>query len=141
MSESHDVDGSGYFLYHSIGMFPGKAECIRHALTAFGDLWGTPNDAQWERSLAIRSQFLTRWSAIIGARTGTMTTAENVTTALYSIIGSLPDRYLAGRKVLIAGDCFPSLHFLLSGMAARRRFNMSATCLSRCEKRHRRRAF
>jgi selenocysteine lyase/cysteine desulfurase len=51
-----------------------------------------------------------------------MTTAENVTTALYSVIGSLPGRYLEGRKLLIAADCFPSLHFLLSGMARRRGF-------------------
>ena len=32
------------------------------------------------------------------------------------MIGALPDPYLAGRKLLIAADCFPSLHFLLSGM-------------------------
>jgi selenocysteine lyase/cysteine desulfurase len=53
-----------------------------------------------------------------------MTTAENVTTALYSIIGGLPERYLKGRKLLIAADCFPSLHFLLSGMAQRRGFTI-----------------
>jgi selenocysteine lyase/cysteine desulfurase len=129
MNETQDVDGAGYFLYHSIGMFPGKAERIRNALAGFGDLWGTPDDAQWERSLAIRNQFLARWSALIGARAGTMTTAENVTAALHSIIGSLPDRYLAGRKVLIAGDCFPSLHFLLSGMAARRRFQVETVAV------------
>ena len=59
---------------------------------------------------------------LIGAPAGTLTTAENVTTALYSLIGSLPDRHLRGRKLLIAADCFPSLHFLLAGMAERRGF-------------------
>jgi selenocysteine lyase/cysteine desulfurase len=121
MSE-RDYDGSGYFLYHSIGMFPGKAERIHAALADLGNLWGTPNDAQWERSLSIREQFLARWRDLIDVPAGTMTTAENVTTALCSVIGSLPDRYLAGRKLLIAADCFPSLHFLLSGMAERRGF-------------------
>ena len=121
MSE-HDYDGSGYFLYHSIGMFPGKAERIRAALADLGSLWGTPHDAQWEQSLRQRSHFLGQWRALIGAPAGTMTTAENVTTALYSIVGSLPNRYLEGRKLLIAADCFPSLHFLLSGMAQRRGF-------------------
>ncbi len=122
MSVGNDYDGSGYFLYHSIGMFPGKAERIRAALADLGSLWGTPHDAQWEQSLRLRSQFLGRWRALIGAPAGTMTTAENVTTALYSIVGSLPNRYLEGRKLLIAADCFPSLHFLLSGMAERRGF-------------------
>jgi len=122
MRDSPDLDGSGYFLYHSIGMFPGKAERIRTALADLGDLWGTAHDAQWAESLGIRAQFLERWRTLIGAPAGTMTTAENVTTALYSFVGSLPDRYLKGRKLLIAADCFPSLHFLLSGMAQRRGF-------------------
>jgi kynureninase len=122
MSAGDEEKASGYFLYHSIGMFPGKAERIRAALAELGGVWGTPNDAQWEQSLGIRKQFLARWSALIGARADTMTTAENVTAALHSIIGSLPDRHLAGRKLLIAADCFPSLHFLLSGMAERRGF-------------------
>jgi kynureninase len=117
-------DGSGYFLYHSIGMFPGKAARISEALERIAQLWGTPDDAQWPQSLAIRQQFIARWSDLIGAPAGTLTTAENVTTALYSVIGALPDRYLRGRKLLIAADCFPSLHFLLSGMAERRGFEI-----------------
>ncbi len=117
-------DGSGYFLYHSIGMFPGKDERIADALARVATLWGTPNDAQWPQSLEIRQKFIARWSDLIGAPTGTVTTAENVTTALYSIIGSLPDRWLHGRKLLIAADCFPSLHFLLAGMAERRGFEI-----------------
>ena len=115
-------DGSGYFLYHSIGMFPGKDARVAEALSRVAALWGTPDDAQWGKSLEIRQQFIARWSALINAPAGTLTTAENVTTALYSVIGSLPDRYLRGRKLLIAADCFPSLHFLLAGMAERRGF-------------------
>jgi kynureninase len=117
-------DGSGYFLYHSIGMFPGKDERIAEALARVATFWGTPNDAQWPLSLEIRQKFIARWSDLIGAPTGTLTTAENVTSALYSIIGSLPDRWLRGRKLLIAADCFPSLHFLLAGMAERRGFEI-----------------
>src|SRR5687767_5838434 len=117
-----DDDGAGYFLYHSIGMFPGKAARVAEALARVATIWGTPDDAQWTQSLEIRRQFLARWAALIGAPADSLTTAENVTTALYSVIGSLPDRYLKGRKLLIAADCFPSLHFLLSGMAERRGF-------------------
>lgn len=116
------TDGSGYFLYHSIGMFPGKGEQVAEALARVAALWGAPNDAQWPESLEIRRQFIARWSELIGAPAGTLTTAGNVTAALYSVIGSLPDRYLKGRKLLIAADCFPSLHFLLAGMAERRGF-------------------
>ncbi len=118
------LDGSGYFLYHSIGMFPGKTQRVAEALADVANLWGTPDDAQWPRSLAIKRQFLDQWQRLIAAPPGTMTTAENVTTALYSVIGALPDQYLRGRQVLIAADCFPSLHFLLSGMAQRRGFEL-----------------
>lgn len=122
MSTTHDpAAGSGYFLYHSIGMFPGKAARIAEALTSLSASWGTPDDSQWPASLGIRSRFLERWRQLINAPDGTMTTADNVTTALYSLIGSLPERHLKGR-LLITADCFPSLHFLLSGLAAHRGF-------------------
>ncbi len=116
------MSGAGYFLYHSIGMFPDKARRVSEAVARLGAAWGTPNDSQWDVSLAIRAQFLERWRQLIGAPQATMTTAENVTTALYSVVGSLPERHLRGRRLLIAADCFPGVHFLLSGMAARRGF-------------------
>jgi selenocysteine lyase/cysteine desulfurase len=53
-----------------------------------------------------------------------MTTAENVTTALHSVVGSLPEDHLRGRRLLIASDCFPGIHFLLSGMAARHGYTL-----------------
>jgi kynureninase len=117
-------DGSGYFLYHSIGLYPDKAARSREALARIATAWGTPDDGQWQQSLATRNEFLELWRQFIGAPAGTMTTAANVTTAVYSIIGALPGRYLEGRKLLIAADCFPSLHFLLSGMAKRRGFTL-----------------
>jgi kynureninase len=113
------MSGAGYFLYHSIGMFPDKARLVSEALARLGTAWGTANDSQWDVSLAIRAQFIERWRQLIGAAPGTMTAAENVTTALHSVIGSLPEQHLRGRKLLIASDCFPGVHFLLSGMAAR----------------------
>src|SRR5688572_25509859 len=122
MTTSSEPDGSGYFLYHSIGMYPGKAQQLSQALSALASIWGTPNDAQWAASLEVRGHFLERWRQHIAAPVGTITTAENVTTALYSLIGSLPDRHLRGRRLLVAADCFPSLHFLLTGMAERRGF-------------------
>ncbi|HUQ11962.1 MAG TPA: aminotransferase class V-fold PLP-dependent enzyme [Steroidobacteraceae bacterium] len=119
-----DPDGSGYFLYHSIGMFPGKAERIAASLARVATRWGTPDDGQWPHSLQIRADFIEHWGRLIHAPAGTLTTAENVTTALCSVVGALPDRVLRGRKLLIAADCFPSLHFLLTGLAARRGFEL-----------------
>lgn len=124
MDNDGPPDGSGYFLYHSIGLYPGKAEQTSAALARMASLWGTPHDEQWPRSLRIRQQFIDAWRAVIQAPAGTLTTAENVTTALYSLIGSLPDECLRGRQLLIAADCFPSLHFLLAGMAQRRGFEL-----------------
>lgn len=122
--DSQPSAGSAYFLYHSIGLFPGKAERMSAALARVAGLWGAANDEQWSRSLAIRAEFLEAWRRLIDAPAGSLTTAENVTTALHSIIGALPDKHLRGRKVLIAADCFPSLHYLLAGMAARRGFEL-----------------
>jgi kynureninase len=115
-------DGSGYFLYHSIGMFPDKGRRIGEALAAFAARWATPDDAQWEAALGARRGFIDRWRLLINAREGTLTSAENVTSALYTLINSLPSHYRAHRRFLIAADCFPSLHFLLAGMAARHGF-------------------
>jgi kynureninase len=114
----------GYFLYHSIGLYPGKAERTTAALAEVAECWGRADDSQWPRSLQIRARFLDRWQRLIGAPAGTLTTAENVTTAVYSMMGALPPRLLAGRQVLVAADCFPSLHFLLAGMAERRGFEL-----------------
>jgi len=120
---------SGYFLYHSIGMFQGKEALIAEGLRKYAHLWSTPDDSQWPQALAIREQFIARWRSLINAQPGTLTTAENVTTALYSLIGSLPPRYLDGRRVLVAADCFPSLHFLLAGLAQQHGFTLDTVPL------------
>ncbi|PHR21976.1 MAG: aminotransferase [Hoeflea sp.] len=117
-------DGSGYFLYHSIGMYPDKEAETEAAFSQFSRSWSRLDDGQWMRALAARQEFLTLWSNLIGAPGGTLTSAENVTTALYSLIGALPEHHLRNRTLLIAGDCFPSLHFLLSGIAKRFGFEL-----------------
>lgn len=122
-------DGSGYFLYHSIGMYPGKAEAMSAAFDTFSQSWGALDDGQWARALEARQAFIDLWSTLIGAEKGTLTSAENVTTALYSLIGALPAAHLAGRSLLVAGDCFPSLHFLLSGLAPRLGFTLKTVPL------------
>jgi kynureninase len=116
------ADGSGYFLYHSIGMFEGKESLIAEGLREYARLWSFPDDSQWPQALAIRQEFIDRWCCLINASPGTLTTAENVTTALYTLIGSLPAHHLKGRRLLVTADCFPSLHFLLAGMAERHGF-------------------
>ncbi|MEW9920631.1 aminotransferase class V-fold PLP-dependent enzyme [Marimonas sp. MJW-29] len=108
-----------YFLYHSIGLYPGKAREMAAALAEFSEAWGAIDDAQWPKVLAARARFLELWRVLIDAPEGSLTSAENVTTALFSVLGGLPPTYLRGKKVLIAADCFPSLHFLLNGMQER----------------------
>ncbi len=115
---------SNYFLYHSIGTFPGKAEQMSEALTRFSSTWSAEDDGQWPAALAERQAFIDAWREVIGAPAGSLTTAENVTTALYSLIGALPAERLRGRRLLVAADCFPSLHFLLAGIADRFGFTL-----------------
>ncbi|MEJ1965446.1 MAG: hypothetical protein WDO56_29460 [Gammaproteobacteria bacterium] len=117
-------EGAGYFLYHSIGIFPDKTRFVSEALHECAKGWGTADDSQWPAAPAVRRRFLDLWCRRINAPSGSLTTAENVTTALYSVVGSLPHRCLRGRRVLIAADCFPSLHFLLSGLAERLGFTL-----------------
>ncbi|MGB3901345.1 MAG: aminotransferase class V-fold PLP-dependent enzyme [Mesorhizobium sp.] len=120
---------SGYFLYHSIGTFPGKAEAMATALSDFAALWSAEDDGQWPAALAARQRFIDSWERLIEAPHGTLTTAENVTAALYSLVGGLPADRLAGKRLLVAGDCFPSLHFLLAGLAERFGFTLDTVPL------------
>ena len=117
-------DGSAYFLYHSIGQYDGKAQGIAEAMAGFAQSWARPALGQWDYALGQRARFVDRWRDLIGAAEGTVTTAENVTAAFYSLIGALPERHLKGREVLVAGDCFPSLHFLLTGLSERFGFSL-----------------
>lgn len=118
-----------YFLYHSIGMYPGKARDLAAAMAGFAVTWGTPDDAQWGTVLPQRQRFIDRWRAILNAAPGSVTTFESVTQAVHSLIQSLPEGHLRGRSLLVAADCFPSNHFLLAGMAEAHGFTLKTVPL------------
>ena len=82
------ADGSGYFLYHSIGMFPGKEALIAEGLRKYAHLWSTPDDSQWPQALAIRQQFIECWRKLINAQPATVTTAETSCAAAVISAGS-----------------------------------------------------
>jgi len=119
----------GYFLYHSIGTFPGKAKAVSQELSSFAEVWSAENDGQWPAALQQRQAFISAWERLIAAPAGSLTTTENVTSGLYTMLGALPEGTLAARRVLVAGDCFPSLHFLLSGLAERFDFTLETVPL------------
>ena len=122
-------DGAGYFLYHSIGQYPGKVGELASAMTEFAQVWGGNDDAQWAYALGKRASFINRWRAIIKAPEASVTTCENVTSGLHMLITGLPDGALRGKRVLVAADCFPSNHFLLTGLAARMGFRLETVPL------------
>ena len=122
-------EASGYFLYHSIGQYPGKAQALAQAMAEFAQVWGAPDDAQWGYALGARARFVDRWRAIIGAPEGTVTTCENVTQGLHMLVTALPQGSLRGKRVLVAGDCFPSNHFLLTGLQERFGFTLDTVPL------------
>lgn len=113
-----------YFLYHSIGMYPGKSAELAAAMADFAEVWGRADDSQWGYVLPLRQRFIDRWRAILNAPEGTVTTCDSVTQGLHMVMDALPDRMLKGRTVLVAADCFPSNHFLLTGMARRLGFDL-----------------
>ena len=116
--------GDAYLLYHSIGQYPGKREDMLEGLSAFTDVWAARDGNQWGEILRQRQEFIDLWAALINAPAGTVTTTESVTTGLMAVIGALPEGSLRGKKVLVAEDGFPSLHFLLTGLASRFGFSL-----------------
>jgi kynureninase len=124
-----DTQSSGYFLYHSVGQYPRKQEDMARGFARFATAWSAWDDGQWHAALEMRDAFLEHWARLINVSRNTLTATENVTTALFSLIGSLPESTLRGRKVLVGADCFPSLHFLLAGLADRLGFSLQTVPL------------
>ena len=123
------MSGESYFLYHSIGQYPGKARDLAGAMAEFALSWGTADDGQWAYALGKRQAFIDRWRAIINAPEGSTTTFESVTQAFHALLTSLPAGHLKGRKVLVGADCFPSNHFLLQGLAESCGFTLKTVAL------------
>lgn len=123
------TDSSAYFLYHSIGQYPGKAQDLAAAMAGFAEVWGAPDDGQWGYALGRRAAFIDRWRAILNAPVGSVTTCESVTHGFHALLTALPLRHLRGRRVLVAADCFPSNHFLLSGLSDRLGFTLDTVPL------------
>lgn len=119
-----NTDHAGYFLYHSIGMYPGKEVEQAAAMTEFAEVWGAPNDKQWGYVLQKRQDFIDYWRRIINGPKGSTTTCESVTDGMHKLMRSLDEGHLRGKRVLIAEDCFPSLHFLLTGLAPKMGFSL-----------------
>lgn len=122
---------AGYFLYHSIGQYPGKAEQLADAMREFGAIWGAPDDKQWGYVLQKRQDFIDYWRRIIKAPKGSLTTCESVTSGFHTMLRSLPENSLRGKRVLVAADCFPSLHFLLAGLADRMGYTLDTVALDK----------
>ncbi|MCK7611041.1 aminotransferase class V-fold PLP-dependent enzyme [Roseibium sediminicola] len=114
----------GYFLYHSIGQYPGKEADLAAAMADFGTIWCASDDRQWPYLLGKRAEFIDLWRRLLGAPDGSATTCENVTQGVHMFLTALPDNYLRGRKVLVAADCFPSNHFLLTRLQDRLGFEL-----------------
>jgi selenocysteine lyase/cysteine desulfurase len=115
---------AGWLLYHSVGRFPGQEAAIRAALTEAATTWCAPDDRRWGVMHEARESFFAAIGRLINAPPGTLFAAENVTQAFALFIDALAAERLLGRRVLIAADCFPSLHYLLAGLAERIGFRL-----------------
>ena len=119
-----NTNHAGYFLYHSIGMYPGKEQGPRGCHGRVAEIWSAPNDKQWGYVLLKRQDFIDYWRRIINVPKGSTTTCESVTDGMHKLMRSLPDGMLRGKKVLVTADCFPSIHFLLTGLAPKMGFTL-----------------
>ncbi|WP_257755375.1 aminotransferase class V-fold PLP-dependent enzyme [Burkholderia glumae] len=118
-SLSNGDDVSGWLMYHSVGVYPGQRAAVAEALARFTADWYAPDDRRWRIGLAARDALLSNWATLIGADPAQVFGAQNVTDVFARFLDGLDVAALAGRTVLVAADCFPSLHFLLRGVAAR----------------------
>jgi kynureninase len=107
---------SAYFLYHSIGLYPGKAAEMAAAFSGLRRTLGRAGRQPVAEGARPQGGVPRALARLIDAPEGSLTSAENVTTGLFSVMGGLAHR-LKGRTVLVGADCFPSLHFLLAGLA------------------------
>jgi selenocysteine lyase/cysteine desulfurase len=114
----------GWLLYHSVGRFPGQEAAMNAVMQDFSHAWCATDDARWSAADAGRGEVFSAWAELIRAPVGSIMGAENVTAAFSAFVEALPEGTLTGRSVLIAEDCFPSLHFLLSGLAERDGFRL-----------------
>ena len=110
-------DKAGWLLYHSVGMFPGQQAAMRAALEGFTTSWCRPGLQRWDDGLAARRQVLDLYASLLRAPADAVYAAENVTQAFAQFVGALGRARLTGKRVLIAADCFPSLHYMLTGLA------------------------
>lgn len=117
MNVQLDSERSGWLLYHSVGVFPDQQTKVNAALEAFIYNWYQPALHRWEYGLDARQQVIGQWAHLINAPEHTVFVAESVTEVFARFIGALGRKRLAGRRVLITADCFPSLHFMLSGLS------------------------
>lgn len=125
-----NTDHAGYFLYHSIGMYPAKEQELADAMAEFAEVWAAPNDKQWGYVLLRRQDFIDYWRRIINVPKGSATTCESVTDGMHKLMRSLPEGMLKGKRVLVAADCFPSIHFLLTGLAPKMGFTLDTVAMS-----------
>lgn len=124
-----DSHRAGWLLYHSVGMFPGQEEAMRTALDEFASVWCKPDLNRWDYGLAARQRTLLQFATLIGAPADAVFSAENVTQAFAKFLGGLGRERLSGRRILISADCFPSLHYLLSGLAPILGFKLDTVAL------------
>ena len=125
-----NTTAGGYFLYHSIGIYPGKEEDLTRAMAEFSEVWAAPNDKQWGYVLRKRQDFIDRWRRLINVPKGSLTTVDNVTEGMQKLLRALPEGSLRGKRVLASADCFPSVHFLLQGLAPKMGFTLTTVPLS-----------
>lgn len=121
---SRNTNPGGYFLYHSIGLYPDKEADLAQAMSEFSAVWATPDDKQWGFVLRKRQDYLEAWGRLINAPKGSLTHVDNVTEGLHKLMRAMPEGWLKGKSVLVGEDCFPSLHFLLAGLAPKIGFTL-----------------
>jgi kynureninase len=121
---TEELGEAGWLMFHSVGRFAGQRAAIQSALAGFASDWSALDQNRWAAADAGRQRTLGLWAELIRAPLEDVFCAENVTAAFHTFLTALDPSVLAGRRVLIAADCFPSLHFLLSGLAPRLGFTL-----------------
>ena len=115
MNDKFILPNGPYFLTHSVG--PMTTLGRQYLEEAYLNPWAEKGGHAWEDWLGLTSRFCAALSALLGGETDEFCPQPNLSAGLSKYLQSLP-RQSAPIKVLMHGNAFPSMGFVVSALAA-----------------------
>ena len=63
---------SGYFINHTVGVFPGQEQAIQDVMGDYAAAWCDPVNGQWDYLMQCREEFLNKWGKLLNVDSSTI---------------------------------------------------------------------